>query len=187
LIAEDVLDRTTHEQRLCSPDGYRPPWCPKCGHTVLHVHDYPTRLLLAEPLDPERPARTMRIVRHECAACGAKWRTLPAFLARRLWRSWPVVEAVTVGSPPPAPQPPVPARTRRRWSTRIASSAAQLIQILATSGRAALDVIAGAIGLRPTRGELVLAHASATATPRGQKVSSLAALVHRMVPGVRLL
>jgi hypothetical protein len=28
IIAEDVLDRATHERRICDPDGYRPPFYP---------------------------------------------------------------------------------------------------------------------------------------------------------------
>ena len=187
VIAEDVMDRATHELRLRTPGGYRPPWCGKCGHGMLHVHDYPERRLLAEPLDAERPATVVRIVRHLCVACGATWRTLPAFLARHLWRSWPVVEAVTVSAPPPWTQPFVPERTRRRWAARLASKAAQLVQILATSAEAVLDTVASVVGLVASRSELVDTHAQRTAAPRGQKLSSLAALIHRMVPGVRLM
>ena len=186
VIAEEVRDRATHERRLCVPDGYRPAWCASCGHGVLHVHDYPERKLRAEPLDPERPAAAVRIIRYECAACGATWRVLPAFLARHLWRSWPVVEVVTVGAPPAA-QPEVPERTQRRWAARLYSSAALLVQILATSAQAALEKIAAAVGLDPTREQIVRAHAAQTGTARGWKLATLAALVHRLLPGVRLM
>jgi len=186
LIAEEVMDRATHERRLRTPDGYRPPWCAACGHGVLHVHDYPERKLFAEPLDLEHPAAAVRIVRHECAACGATWRTLPAFLARHLWRSWPVVEAVTIEKSSRT-MPEVSERTIRRWAARLASAAAQLVQILATSAKAALERIASAVGLNATREELVLEHGAATGGRRGRKLSDLAALIHRMVPGVRLM
>jgi ribosomal protein S27AE len=187
LIAEDVTDRATHDLRLRSPDGYRPSWCPRCGHGVLHVHDYPERKLFAEPADPERPAAVVRVVRHECASCGATWRTLPAFLARHLWRSWAVVEAVTVGGPPPADQPEVPERTQRRWAARLGSAAALLVQMLATSAQAVLEKVASAVGLLATREELVIAHEAHTGAARGWRLATLAALVHRLLPGVRLM
>jgi hypothetical protein len=187
LIAEEVKDRATHELRLRSPDGYRPSRCARCGHDVLHLHDYPERKLFAEPLDAERPAAAIRIVRHECAACWAIWRILPAFLARHLWRSWAVVEAVTVGAAPPPRQPEVPPRTKRRWKARLASAAAQLVQVLATSAQTALEAIASTVELTATRQDLVAAYATATGSPAGRKHANLAALIHRLVPGVRLM
>ncbi len=187
LIAEEVTDRATHDRRLRSPDGYRPRWCPHCGHGVLHVHDYPERKLFAEPADPEHPAGAVRVIRHECVACGATWRTLPAFLARHLWRSWSVVEAVTVGAPPPADQPEVPERTQRRWAARLRSAAALLVQLLATSAQATLEKVASAVGLLATRQELVIAHGVQTGAARGWRLATLAALVHRLGPGVRLM
>lgn len=187
LIIEEVTDRAMHELRLSSPDGYRPSRCARCGHDVLHLHDYPERKLFAEPLDAERPAAVVRIVRHECAACWAIWRILPTFLARRLWRSWAVVEAVTVGAPPPATQPEVSPRTQRRWRARLASSAVQLVQVLATSAQTVLEAIASTVGLAGARQDLVAAYATATDSPRGHKLANLAALIHRLVPGVRLM
>ena len=92
VIAEDVTDLATHDQRLCDPDGYRPSCCPRCGYGVLHVHDYRPRVLRA---DPDRAV--IKVVRHRCmgADCGARWLTLPLLLARGLWRRWAVVEATT--------------------------------------------------------------------------------------------
>ena len=55
IIAEDVTDRATHEHRICNPDGYRPAFCPNCGDTTLHVHDYRERVLRAEPGAPVAP------------------------------------------------------------------------------------------------------------------------------------
>jgi hypothetical protein len=158
-----------------------------CGHGVLHVHDYPWRQLYAEPSDPDHREPEVRIARYECAACGAIWRMLPAFLARHLWRSWRVIEAVTVGAPPRKDWPEVAERTLRRWAARLASAARQLIQILATSGQALLEKITASAGLEATREQLVIAHAAATGTVRGKTLASVAALIHRLVPGVRLM
>jgi len=45
---EDVADLAMHLARLCRPGGYRPPWCPRCNGTTLHVHDYLERHLRSE-------------------------------------------------------------------------------------------------------------------------------------------
>ena len=129
----------------------------------------------------------MRIIRYDCAACGGIWRVLPAFVARHLWRSWPVVDVVTVGAPPPADQPEVPERTQRRWAARLCSSGALLVQILATSGQAVLVKIATAVGLAPMREAIVHEHAAQMGIGDGWKLATLAALIHRLAPGVRLV
>ena len=190
LIAEDVLDRAEHEMRLADPDRYRPEHCPGCGHGVLHVHDYRTRCLCAEPDKPE-----IRILRFRCPppGCSARWQVLPAFVARHLWRSWPVVgtalneRSKTEASEPALPctppmatrPPPVPARTRRRWKARLDSLARMLVQVLASSGDAALETVARGLGLDATRREWVIA--------MNRSLAALAALVHRLVPGIRLI
>lgn len=180
LIAEDVHDMQEHARRLCDPDGYRPPWCPRCGHGVLHVHGYRERVLLAYP---ETPVAT--VVVHQCAraACGATWRILPAFIARRLWRAWVTVETETLHGTPSPSRPPVPATTVRRWLARLASSARHLVQVLAAAGDAALTVIAAGVGLDASRGQLAQA-----ADVRGaERLASLAVLAHRLCPGARLM
>jgi hypothetical protein len=186
LIAEDVRTLGAHEQRVCDPDGYRPARCPRCQHDHLHVHDYPVRVLRA---DEERS--WIGIVRYACAGCSAIWRILPLLLARHLWRAWRVVERVVEPAPETAPlpirPPPVPARTRRRWRQRILAAALVLTQGLATSGRETLRTIAGAVGLEATHGELVAAHAAQAASAPGLRLAELAALVHRLVPGLRLM
>ena len=98
LIAEEVMDFETHARRICTADGYRPKHCPRCGHDVLHLHQYRERLLFG---DPEKPVA--RVVVHRCAreSCRATWRFLPLFVARRLWRSWRTVEVETVDESPP--------------------------------------------------------------------------------------
>ena len=175
LIAEDVRDLETHKRRLCDPDGYRPRHCPRCGHDVLHVHDYRLRVLRADPDE----ART-RVVRHRCAAraCGARWLVLPLLLARHLWRRWEVVEASTLGRRP-ADWPPVPARTRRRWRARLRTAARVLVQVLAASGSAALACVTERVGLGAPRLDVVLA--------LGVPLSRAAALIHRLAPGLRLM
>jgi hypothetical protein len=185
LIAEDVLDLATHGRRIVDPDGYRPAACPRCGGQVLHVHDYPRRKPHGEPgMSPE-----ITIVRHICAdpACEATWRVLPAFLARHLWRVWPTAERTVGEAPPPLGTAPIPARTKRRWRGRLASSAKQLVVLLATSGGALLEAIAKRMGLVSTRLTLVDVHAQVAATPLGQRLADIAALIHRLERGLRLM
>jgi hypothetical protein len=185
LIAEDVLDLPTHLRRLRAPGGYRPATCRRCGCRVLHVHDYPERTPLGEPGLP----RVITIVRHICAdlACRAVWRILPAFLARHLWRVWPTIERAARPSSPEPEVAPVPKRTVQRWRERLAATARQLVLLLATSGGALLEEIAKRVGLESTRSELVAIHAEMTAVPAGRRLADLAALVHRLERGIRLM
>jgi hypothetical protein len=128
LIAEDVWDLETHERRLGSPDTYRPSGCLRCGARV-HIHDLRPRQLRDDP------AVSTDVIRFRCAdreQCGAAWLILPAFLARHLWRSWSAVENAVES----ARRSPVPARTRRRWKDRLASSARLLVALLTTAGEA---------------------------------------------------
>lgn len=185
LIAEDVTDLATHQRRLSDPDGYRPDCCPSCGHAKLHVHDRRSRVLRGEKSKEEGEGDedempSLWVIRHRCAneACGARWMTLPALLVRHLWRRWEVVEAATVGRRPPN-WPPVPARTRRRWMARLRAAARVLTQALATSGSTEWEDVAKRIGATATRLDLV--------EVLGQSLSVTAALLHRLVPGLRLM
>jgi hypothetical protein len=189
LIAEAVTERAEHERRVCDPDGYRPAFCANCNGTVLHVHDYRERQLRAEP---GRPVAT--IVRHLCVACEAVWQTLPAFIARHLWRSWAVVERTIAGTvAAPAPQatsvrwPRVPERTRRRWRSRVRAAALYLMRVLAASGEDAWARLARELGLEATRAELVAAYTQSTAAPAGERLAAVSALVYRLQPNVRLM
>jgi hypothetical protein len=189
LIAEAVTERAEHERRVCDPDGYRPAFCPNCNGTVLHVHDYRERQLRAEP---GRPVAT--IVRHLCVACEAVWQTLPAFLARHLWRSWAVVErtvarTVASQSPPVASVgwPRVPERTRRRWWSRLRAAALFLVRVLAASGEDVWAQLAQRLGLDATRAELVAAYAQSTTAPAGERLGAVSALLYRLQPKVRLM
>lgn len=187
IIAEDVTDLAMHERRICNPDGYRPPFCPSCGTTTLHVHDYRERILRAEPGKP-----VARVVRHECVGCDAVWQILPAIIARHLWRSWRVVEQVLTGSVPASKVetrgwPPVAERTRRRWRARWLRPAQYLVQVLATCGEAAWSALAGELRAEATCAELVAAYAQAQAKPAGQLLAAVAAVVYRLQPKVRLV
>lgn len=175
LIAIAVTDLETHERFLSDPDHYRVSECPTCGHDKLHVHDYRQRILRAEL------GRTVTLVlRFRCANrdCGAKWQVLPQVIARHLHRSWPVVEAVVTDCPR-ANRPVVPKRTRLRWLGRLRTSARRLVRALARSGLDWLKRLAEAVGVEASRAELVARF--------GRGLAALAALVHLLVPGVRLM
>lgn len=181
LIAEDVVDLAAHRRRLCDPDGYRPDGCPRC-RGVLHVHDYRRRLLMA---DSEAPAT--QVIRYRCAdrECGATWQVLPALLARHLWRSWRVVEQVALESE--GWRPPVPARTQRRWQSRLACAARLLVVVLTTAAHAVLDALVGRSGLDARRRDLVAAYAEDCGVVEGERLAGLASLIHRLAPGVRVM
>ena len=188
IIAEDVTDLATHDRRLCDPDGYRPAFCPNCGDKTLHVHDYRERILRAEPGDP-----VARVVRHECVGCDAIWQTLPAFIARHLWRTWRVVQHALRGAAPlPATLdqgrwPRVPERTRRRWCARWLRPARFLAQVLTGCGEAAWAGLAGVLGPEATCADLVAAYGGAVAMRTGEPLAAVAALVYRLQPKVRLM
>lgn len=182
LIAEDVADPAEHARRLCDPDGYRPAECARCLAGRLHVHDYRERTLRAEPGRP-----VVRIVRHRCASCSAVWRILPLFVARWLWRSWAVVEQATGVAPAQPTSPPVPRRTVGRWLRRLAAAALVAAQVLATSGAPKVAAVAEAVGLRATRAELVASFTRLLGPAPGGRLAELAALLHRLCPGVRLM
>jgi len=185
LIVEDVTDHATHERRICNPDSYRPPFCPRCGRRVLHVHDYRERVLYAEL---GKPVAT--IVRFVCVFCEAIWQILPLFIARHLWRTWNVVRRALMpdrkASSPSEPHhwPKVPPRTVRRWRARWLRPALALAQILAASGQAAWAALATQLPTDATCVDLVFAY---TREHIGQPLASLAALIYRLQPKVRLL
>ena len=188
LIAEDVLTLEHHEKMLCT-GGYRPQQgCPKCAG-YLHIHDYRDRLLAADP------ASAITVVRFLCCSCGATWQVLPALLARHLWRSWHTVEraversqqAPMMANDSVPPSTGIPERTLRRWLTRLVASAALLVVTLSTAETPLLTTVAGAVGLRGSRRNLVDTHTRICIVSVGQRLLQLAALVHRLAPGVRLM
>ncbi len=174
LIDERVQTLSVHEAMMKDPASYRPTEC-RCGCRRLHLHDR-----------RERRARSagsvvVTVVVFLCAQCRASWRVLPAFLARCLWRTWEVVEAALSGGE----RPQAPARTVQRWQARLAQPARAATQALATSGDATLRAVAHRVGLEGTRGALAEAYAEATSGT--SRLAPLAALLHRLSPGLRLM
>ena len=179
LIAEDVGDLATHERRLGRPDAYRPASCPRC-RSVLHMHDLRPRVLLADP------AVTTEVIRFRCAErerCGAVWQILPAWIARHLWRSWPVIEQA-IESPE---RSEVPARTRRRWRARLAGAARTVVAVMTTAPGTIYCAVAMVVGLEASRLEVVGSYAARMRAEPGTCLGELAAAIHRLSPGVRLM
>jgi hypothetical protein len=186
LVDESVMDLATHAQRLAAADSYRPARCPRCSVNVLHIHTYPERRPRGEEALP-----VVRIVQFRCSwrECGATWRVLPGFLARHLWRFWKTVERVLLpgDTPTSTSAPAIPKQTQRRWGSRAASSARVIVLLLAASGAVEWDAIARAVGLNVRRVALVEVFARATAAVPGRRFAPLAALVHGLERGIRLL
>jgi hypothetical protein len=97
-----------------------------------------------------------------------------------------VVETQMMGSDAERQRAPrVPERTVRRWWSRFCLVATFVVQVLAVSG--ALDRIGGAVDREVTRGELVAMHARTAGVQAGLRIAAMAGLLHRLVPGVRLM
>lgn len=198
IVAEDVWTPEEHRRRMSSPDGYRPRECARCGHDRLHLHDYLERKPLGVLM-----LCVLTVARFMCAnpSCGATWRILPAFLARHLWWVWGRVEGSTTAASRPAPpvspssvEPagarlgrPVPDRTRRRWLGRLASSARQLLVLLASTGTAAVKAVAEKVHLDGTRRTLVEVYVESFAPRAGTQLACIGALVDRLERGIRLM
>lgn len=136
-----------------------------------------------------RTAEVTETQRVRCADrehCGAAWQLLPAFLARHLWRRWQVVEEAAVG-PSRAAAPVVPKQTLRRWGGRLASSAAALITVLARAATSRVARLLRNVRHDDRRLDLVTAYTTVFEAQPGQRLGALAGLVHRIVPGVRLM
>jgi hypothetical protein len=118
-----------------------------------------------------------------CASCRATWRVLPAFLARRLRRAWGTVESVLQGTRK-SHEPRIPQRTERRWRARLRQTARLPAQVLATSGSSVWRGLAQMVGLDGDRQTLASAF---TKSFGGSLLAPLAALLHRLNPGVRLM
>ena len=114
------------------------------------------------------------IARHRCAhpECGARWQTLPAFLARHLHFNWPLVEDACGGRPYPARGRRPSAWTVLRWLERLASSASRLVGLLADGGHRVRTAVR-------TRRELL--------EQFGVSFATMAAWAHALMAGVRLM
>jgi len=189
MVRGDVKSLEEHERRL-DADGYCPDACgaPGCsGRLQRHQERIrQCRLGVAVALS----VLLVVIMVFRCAKCGATWRVLPGFLARCLHREWWVVErvAATADAPrergEPRPRELAPARTRRRWAARMVQAALIPVQVLATSGDVALRALAQALGLQAERGEMVERYSAAFGATSA--FASLAELLHRLMPGIRL-
>ncbi len=187
MIAEDVRDLHEHRRRLADPNLYRPVPCPTCGHDRMHVHCRPERHPRGEPSLPA----ALAVLQFRCAggACRATWRILPLFLARHLWHAWRAVARIvrpteaTRGSRLPA----IARRTRDRWRARLAVSAQVLVAVISAGAGVVVRELLERIGQLGTRAELVEAYVAMSAPPPREQLSMLAALVHRLEPGLRLM
>jgi len=167
LIA-DVHDLEEHEERLAAPDAYRPEKCPTCGCTTLHAHDFRTRKFGA--------ADEIQFRRYRCQGCLAAWMVLAAFVARWLHQRWDRVQRAVAGT-----DGTVPRRTVLRWLERLRSAALVLVQVL---GEAAPEL---QLETSWSRGELVDHLADVGRVDAGRKLAALAAWIHRLSPGLRLM
>lgn len=174
LIAK-VQTLEEHEAALANPAMVRPSGCPRCRVAAVHVHERRRRVFRGEFEGPSG----VDILIFRCADrgnCGAVWRVLPRFLARRLWRRWAVVGASVVRPEPTRHR--VPVRTRQRWGARLRTSAAVLVTLLGASGREHWTQLAASVGAAGTRGDLVQAAGS---------LPELAHAIDYLQPGVRVM
>lgn len=178
LIDETVLDLASHEARMLDQASYRPAQC-ACGWRTLHIHGVRERRPRGM-VTRDGGLAVVMVALFLCARCLATWRVLPAFLARCLWRTWGAVEKAVLEQEEPG-EAEVPSRTKQRWRARLAQAARAPVQALATSGEGMLRAVAQAVGLDGSRERLVGAYSADATLP------ALAALLHRLNPGLRLM
>jgi hypothetical protein len=182
IVDETIVLLAAYLTRLFDPGSLRPPRC-RCGCPRLHLHDRRERRLRGS-MTADGQYLTVQIVVFICSKCSATWRVLPAFLARNLWRSWLVVASILLGTRQ-AHEPVIPERTRQRWRARWAKEAKVAMQVLASSRSPPLVAVAQRVGLQGCRQALF--EAFAAAFPGTLPLGSLAALLHRLAPGIRLV
>ncbi len=186
LIAE-VWDLEKHREQVKFPDGYRPKGCPRCNG-FLQGHGCRFRQLVDQPTSAEEKIR-----RYWCDVCVAVWQVLPAFLARHLHRTWGAIQSRLVAAGELGRTGAewrvrsIPS-TLRRWSERLAASAIVLTQALTEAkGDESSAVAAVTQGSWCSRKELVEGLANSEAVEKRQKLAQLGCLIHRVVPGVRVM
>lgn len=183
-IAEDVLDLKTHQERLLDPDGYRNvlPACPNCDHRHFHAHCFRERLLRPATPGTKVVRTTIRLYRCAHDGCGAVITVLPAIIARCLWRLWQTVEDVMGG------EATAPKSTWRRWRDRLRCSASTLVELVLALAQDLLpDARRKSLEVVDTRQAFVHAFRSAGRVDRHPVFASLAAWIHRLSPGIRLM
>ena len=176
LIAERVVDLRQQQRTLAEPDRVRPAGCPSCGTGRMHVHDRRERKLRGH-----REAAAISVLVFRCARpeCRATWRVLPRFLARHLWRAWSTVAGALMTALAGAGV--IPRRTRQRWRRRLCERATVLVAVLGHSGDRSTAERAATLGPAACRREVVDAFGGPPRLPE------LAARVHHLVPGVRVM
>jgi hypothetical protein len=184
VIAEDVLDLDSHQERLLDPDSYRTcvSPCLACGSEVVHAHAFRQRIL--RPAVPGKPTlvETVRLFRCAAEGCGAVFMVLPAVIARHLWRLWKTVEEVCAG------RKTAPRSTRRRWSARLGMSALHLVQVLLAWAATLLKPPpASLLSQALTRRDLLDRLSAGGAIPSSHPFPALAGWVHRAQAGLRLM
>lgn len=191
IVAEDVLDLETHRARLLDPDDYRQVvhQCRACQGTTIHAHCFRSRVLRPAKAHPSVPPPVVSIRLFQCAeeTCRAVFTILPAFLARHLHRVWQVVEQVTKDEPVTKNTVEAPVATQKRWLARLGSSAAQLRQLLLMFVLSGAHERLSALAHECTRSELISALVQAAVLPSDRALGCLAAWVHRLLPGVRVM
>lgn len=186
VIAKDVLDRKTHEQKLADPDDYRQYIRPEmhCGCPKIHAHCFRERSPRAALDERGQGAITIRLFICPNEDCCAVFTVLPAILARHLWRLWKTVEGVVAG------KFLAPRTTFCRWISRLGSDASQLLQAFLALGRGVLGekVFSALCGFKvKTRQEFfntLKAHGSLLPE---HPLASLSAWIHRLEPGIRFM
>lgn len=182
VIAEDVRDLETHRKKLLDPDEYRSAIgaCSACGSKALHALCFRERVLRGGCDEPSL-AETIRLYRCAAKACGAVFTVLPAVIARHLWRLWKTVEDAM------AEKLELPRSTSFRWLRRLGSSAGQLVQTLTSNASSLISPsLSSALMKAATRRELVDAFRPSL-EQSVEPFSLLAAWIHRLEPGIRLM
>jgi len=140
-----------------------------------------------------RPRRELplEIRRYTCPLCGGVVQVLPGFVARNYWWPWKAIEA-TCEPPESAPAlvpeattVPVPARTERRWTSRLREQVARVLHVLSASGRPELRAVAAEVGLGAKRRDLLRAFRPLAL--RLGAFASLAFLINLLEPGLRMM
>lgn len=178
LIHPGLADIAAQLLALRSPSRVRPPYCPRCRHPAVHVHERRPRVLAGEA--PGQPSRIeILIFRCASAACRAVWRILPLFLARHLRRRWPIIAEHLSEEAPSRPR--VSPRTLARWRQRLRSPGDVLVLLLAHGADPEHRHLAAQLGQAATRGEVIAALGGLLA------LGLVAALIHALQPGVRVM
>ena len=181
LIFEGVESLDEHRRLICDPDGYRPERCLHCGCLCLHAHEFRERTLIGIE---SGSVETIRCYRCTDRKCRAVWRILPAAVARHLHRAWETVQDATSE---PAIARTVPRTTLRRWLGRLHLVATQLTQLLAATAVPVVLAVTDGLSIACRRAALVAALVEGGLLGRQDCLQQLAAWVHRLKPGVRLM